>query len=275
MRRVREASTSFAVLTTLALLLVPAAGHAQAGGQSGMGASASSASASSDGTSSQRAGKGRGKGTKRLEVAPYIEIDQIVTAELSPGDDLLTYTQIAAGVDASVQGRNNGASASIRYQRQFGWGRKAGDGDAVSGVARGYATVTRGLTLEAGALASQVDVENGGSALVAGPLSGDGTSTIYSVYAGPSLATRAGDLDVSANYRAGFTRVEQSDGARDAQTAAAADVFDKSVTQSADAQAGFAPGTVLPVGLGVAGSFNREDISIWISARRTCRCVPW
>ncbi|MFC6621636.1 preprotein translocase subunit YajC [Novosphingobium panipatense] len=262
MRRVREASTSFAVLTTLALLLVPAAGHAQAGGQSGMGASASSASASSDGTSrrSER-GKGRGKGTKRLEVAPYIEIDQIVTAELSPGDDLLTYTQIAAGVDASVQGRNNGASASIRYQRQFGWGRKAGDGDAVSGVARGYATVTRGLTLEAGALASQVDVENGGSALVAGPLSGDGTSTIYSVYAGPSLATRAGDLDVSANYRAGFTRVEQSDGARDAQTAAAADVFDKSVTQSADAQAGFAPGTVLPVGLGVAGSFNREDIS--------------
>ncbi|MFD1959317.1 hypothetical protein ACFSHP_09975 [Novosphingobium panipatense] len=37
-------------------------------------------------------------------MAPYIEIDQIVTAELSPGDDLLTYTQIAAGVDASVQG---------------------------------------------------------------------------------------------------------------------------------------------------------------------------
>jgi hypothetical protein len=40
------------------------------------------------------------------------------------------------------------------------------------------------------------------------------------------------------------------------------DIFDESVTHVADAQAGFAPGTVLPVGVGVAGSLYREDVNL-------------
>ncbi|GLK45411.1 MULTISPECIES: preprotein translocase subunit YajC [Novosphingobium] len=270
MSRMKQASGMVA-LAVIALAL-PAAGHAQStgygGGMSG-GMGSSGAGMGGDSTSDTASGKSdrasrrgaKGQGGKRIEIAPYIEVDQIVTAELSPGSDVLTYTQVAVGVDASIQGRNNGASASVRYQRQFGWGKKAGDGDAISGVVRGYTTIVPGVTVEAGALASQVNVENGGSALAAGPLSGNGKSTVYSVYGGPSVTKRIGDLDVGANYRAGFTKVEQSNAARNLQTGAAADVFDKSVVQSADVQAGFAPGTVLPVGVGVGGSFYQEDIS--------------
>ncbi|MFT4055885.1 MAG: preprotein translocase subunit YajC [Novosphingobium sp.] len=266
MTRMKQAS-GMAALAALAFAL-PVAAHAQSTGYgggmgstgSGMGGdSASDATSAKSDRASRRGAKGQGG--KRIDIAPYIEVDQIVTAELSPGDDVLTYTQVAVGVDASIQGRNNGASASVRYQRQFGWGKKAGDGDVISGLVRGYATVVPGVTVEAGALASQVNVENGGSALAAGPLSGNGKSTVYSVYAGPSVTKRIGDLDVGANYRAGFTKVEQSNASRDLQTGAAADVFDKSVVQSADVQAGFAPGTVLPVGVGVGGSFYQEDIS--------------
>lgn len=258
-----NASGGVVLLAALAALAMPATAGAQGIGSAAAG-SGSDAGASS-GKDRDARGHGRdrrrGQGGKRVDIAPYIEIDQIVTAELSPGDQVLTYTQAAVGVDASIQGRNNGLAASVRYQRQFGWGRRAGDGDAISGVVRGYTTVARGVTIEAGALASQVNVENGGPALAPGTLSGNGKTTVYSAYAGPSVQTRVGDLDVSGNYRAGFTKVDQSSRARDAQTGAAADVFDKSVSHMADVQAGFAPGTVLPVGIGAAGSFYQEDIS--------------
>ena len=204
---------------------------------------------------------GRGKRARRLDVTPYIEIDQIVDAQLSPGNDVLTYTQLAAGVDLGITGRNNALSASVRYERYIGWGRKARDGDAISGIVRGYTAVAPGLTLEAGALATQARVENGGSALFNGLVDDDTRTNIYSVYGGPSFKTRAGDIDLSANYRAGFTKVEQSDAFVAAPGRAAADLFDKSVTQMADVQAGIAPYVIAPVGLGVGGSLYQEDVS--------------
>lgn len=88
-----------------------------------------------------------------------------------------------------------------------------------------------------------------------------GATNVYSVYGGPSFRTRAGDVDFAANYRAGFTKVEQSDAFVATPGGAAADVFDKSVTQIADIEAGVAPYVIAPVGLGAAGSFYQEDIS--------------
>lgn len=204
---------------------------------------------------------GRGKRARRLDVTPYIEIDQIVDAQLSPGNDVLTYTQLAAGVDLGITGRNNAVSASVRYERYIGWGRKARDGDAISGIVRGYTGIGPGLTLEAGALATQARVENGGSALFNGLVDDETRTNIYSVYGGPSFKTRAGDIDLSANYRAGFTKVEQPDALVPGPGRAAADLFDKSVTQMADVQAGVAPYVIAPVGLGVGSSLYREDVS--------------
>ncbi|TCU61799.1 hypothetical protein EDF58_1011127 [Novosphingobium sp. PhB57] len=252
-------SLGLAALTAVAALPV----QAQTMGYDQVGAGSDEAASSADSPSGGgKPGRGeRGKGTRRLEVTPYIEIDQIVDAQLSPGNDVLTYTQLAAGVDLGISGRNNAASASVRYERYIGWGRKAQDGDAISGIVRGYTTITPGLTLEAGALATQARVQNGGSALSAG-LTNDGTRTnIYSVYGGPSFKTRAGDVDFSANYRAGFTKVEQPDAYVAVPGGAAGDLFDKSVTQVADVEAGVAPHVVAPVGLGVAGSIYQEDVS--------------
>lgn len=256
--------TGLLSLAALAVAAFPAAVHAQTIGYEGAGSSGNQAAgepAPYAPGKSEKAGKRGGKGAKRIEIRPYIEVDQVVDAELSPGSDVLTYTQIAAGVDAGISGRNNAASVSVRYARQFGWGRKARDGDAISGIARGYTTIAPGVTLEAGGLATQATVDSGGSALTGGGVSDKGKTTIYSVYGGPSVATRAGEVNINANYRAGFTKVDESRAFAAAPGGSAADVFDKSVTQVADAEVGTAPGTVLPVGIGAAGSFYQEDVS--------------
>ena len=91
----------------------------------------------------------RGKG--RIEVEPYIEAAQVLTAELSPGNDVVTYTRLAAGVDASINGRNTAGGLSLRYERNFGWGKNASDSDTLSGLARvSAAIIPQTLTIEAG-----------------------------------------------------------------------------------------------------------------------------
>ena len=71
-----------------------------------------------------------------VEVMPYIEAAQVFTTQLEPINDSVTYTSVAAGVDASVQGRNSAGSASVRYERRFGYDSGFSDSDTVSGIAR-------------------------------------------------------------------------------------------------------------------------------------------
>ena len=196
-----------------------------------------------------------------VTLAPYIEASQVLVAELSPGDDVVTYSQVAVGVDAAVTGRNNGGSLSLRYERNIGYGDEALDSDTVSGVARGYATVVpRALTIEGGALAARTRVDGNGGATL-NPLVGDDReSRIYSAYAGPNLHTRAGDVEVNANYRIGYTRVEAPDFVV-VSPAQSDDVFDESVVQVAGFHAGTRPGEPLPIGHGVGGGWVREDVS--------------
>jgi hypothetical protein len=42
----------------------------------------------------------------RTTIQPCLEVSQNLLAELKPGDDVLTYTAIAAGVDVALNGRN-------------------------------------------------------------------------------------------------------------------------------------------------------------------------
>lgn len=218
------------------------------------------------GESSETArGEGGGRGVRSergVQINPYIEASQIVVAQISPGDDVVTYTQIAVGVDASVTGRNNGGSVSVRYERTIGYDDNSADSGTLTGVARGYATIVPGaLTVEGGALAARTRVDaNGGSTLNA--LAGDGaTSTVYSAYAGPNLHTSAGDAEINANYRIGYTRVDAPDAFVTNGGAVPVDVFDDSLSQSAAFHVGTRPGAPLPVGLGIGGGYNQEDIS--------------
>jgi hypothetical protein len=199
-----------------------------------------------------------GPAGRRLSVEPYIEASQILTAQLSPFDDVLTYTQVAAGVDASYIGRNSGASVSLRYEHNFGYG-DASDSDTVSGIARGYTTIVpQVLTLEAGALASRTTVTSGGSSVFAGQNNLDNSSQTYAAYIGPNLSTEIDRVDVTGNYRLGYTRVESPDFVTAGGTPT--DVFDESVSHSAQLRAGTQPGEYLPVGIGVGGGYFREDV---------------
>lgn len=198
---------------------------------------------------------------RAVTIQPYIEVNQILTAQLSPETDTLTFTQIAAGVDLNAQGRNSGASVSVRYERNIGYGDNTVDTDTVTGVARGYLSVIpQALTLEGGALAARTRVDGGG-AVSANPLvSEDATNQIYSLYAGPSLATRVGAVDVTAVARVGYNRFEANDAVVNAD-GDLVDVFDDSTTYTGQIRAGTRPGEVLPIGIAVTAGGFQEDVS--------------
>ncbi len=198
----------------------------------------------------------------RVSIDPYIEVNQIGVVTLSPGDDAVTYTQVAAGVDASINGRNNGGSVSLRYEYNIGYDDETVDSDSLSGVARGYASIVPNvLTVEAGGLATRTRVDGNGGATL-NPLNNeDSESRIYSVYAGPTLATRVGDVSVGAQYQIGYTRVEQPDALVTAAGVAPVDVFDDSVSQRASLSLATQPGEPLPVGLAATAGYSQEDIS--------------
>ena len=199
---------------------------------------------------------------RAVEVTPYIEASQVVGAELSPGDDVVTYTQLAAGVEALVVGRNNAASASLRYERRIDWNDDGVDGDTISGIARVSAgIVPQALTIEAGALATRTTIDGNGAALAPATRSDDTSTQLYSAYAGPNLRGRLGEFEGTATYRFGYTRVEQPDAIAAAPTIAIADVFEESTVHAANARIGSAPGAALPVGIGIGGGFVQEDIS--------------
>jgi hypothetical protein len=199
---------------------------------------------------------------QRAEIVPYIEAAQVFSAELEPGDDTVTYTSVAAGIDATIAGRNSAASVSLRYERRIGYDDNSLDGDTISGVARAGVALVKGVTLEAGALAAQTRVEGNGAASLGGFAGDDdATSQVYSAFAGPSVHTMAGEVEVEGHYRFGYTKVEAPDAVALAPGATPVDVFDESTTHVAFARAGVRPDTVAPVGLGVGGGWTEQNIS--------------
>lgn len=202
-------------------------------------------------------------GGHRTFLLPYVELAQVVTSRHIAENETFTYSRAAAGIEASRVGRNSGASVSLRYERRIAWGDKQGgdDGDALSGLVNGYVTVAPGVQLHAGGLAAREHVSRDGASILGARGNGDAVTQVYSMYAGPSVSTRAGDVAIKANYNFGYTRVEQPDAFSGAASSGAADLFDESKVHSAGVEASVQPGEVLPVGLGAGGTYYREDIS--------------
>ncbi|MBY6013829.1 preprotein translocase subunit YajC [Qipengyuania gaetbuli] len=196
----------------------------------------------------------------RTRIDPYIEVSQIVTWQFDPVDETVTYTQVAAGVDAQIRGRNSGAAIALRYERNFAWDGNARDTDTLTGIVRGYtAIVPRTLQIEAGALASRTRTDGSGGSLLVPVIGDDDTVTkTYSAYAGPTLSTRVDDVKIDANYRIGYTRVEGPDFVT--LGGDAVDLFDESVAHSAMVRAATSPDMPFPVGVGVGAGFYQEDI---------------
>jgi len=196
----------------------------------------------------------------RTRVDPYIEFSNVANWQISPDSDVVTFTQVVAGVDAAIVGRNNGGTISIRYERNFAHQSDGRGGDNLTGLARGYASIVPNvLTIEAGALASRTSVDGTGRSVITN-LPGDNlTSQTYAVYAGPNLQARVGEADVSANYRIAYARFDGPDVLT--ANGQAADLFDDSVTHRANVRAGIAPDRGLPVGVGIGAGFYQEDVS--------------
>lgn len=206
--------------------------------------------------------KKRGRGGKRdgprVEVVPYLEVQQVLVADLKNGGDVLTYSTLAAGVDASIATRRAEAQVSLRYERLIGYDNGVEDQDTVTGLARGSVALTRNFSIEAGGVAARTRVDGRGAApsnLVGNP---DNVTQVYSVYGGPTFATQAGALSVNAAYRAGYTKVESKDTVVLPAGQQRFDQFDDSVSQLATASVGMQPGA-LPFGWAVSGSWERED----------------
>ncbi|MXP25337.1 preprotein translocase subunit YajC [Altererythrobacter indicus] len=198
-----------------------------------------------------------------IDIRPYIEAAQVVNAEISPGNDVVTYSRLAAGVDALLKGQHSSASASLRYERRIGWnGNNGNDGDTLSGLVRASAAIIpRTLTIEAGGMASRQSFNGTGVTTAGGLVDRDLTRQIYSVFAGPALTTNIGPARIESAYRFGYTKVNQPNAVISDDGAALVNSFDDSISQQASARISTRPGDVLPVGLALSGQWSQEDIS--------------
>ena len=219
------------VLAGLLLAGTATGAHAQFSGEPGAGnGDAPVAAPSSEGRSAKRAEARRSQ--RQVDVSPYLEVGQVLTADLKNGGDVLTYTTVAAGVDAAIVTSRAELAATVRYEHRFGWNGGLEDSDTISGLARGRIEVARGLNLEGGALATRTRADGAGadSGLFIGDASN--VANLYSVYAGPTFARRIGGLDVGAGYRFGYTKVDVDTPAILSPGSQPQDIFDSSTSGS-------------------------------------------
>lgn len=196
---------------------------------------------------------------QRARISPYIEASQVLTADLSDGGDVLTYSTLAAGIDATVQTRRVEVQVSYKYERRFAYDGSLANDQTHSGLARASARVGRGLTIEGGAIATRTRADMRGDA--PGTTQGNirNSSQLYSGYAGPNLKTNIGPLFANAAYRFGYTKVESPGATGVDPSQPALDTYDDSRVHVATASVGVKSGVMLPVGVTVSGSYTRED----------------
>ncbi|WP_432770857.1 MAG: hypothetical protein HEQ22_10560 [Sphingopyxis sp.] len=262
----RTNQTMRRVATLAALLLAGTATGAQAQfsgdpGSDGGDAASAGAPAASDSQDGRAESRGERRRTqKTVDVSPYLEVGQVLTADLKNDGDVLTYTTLAAGVDAAIVTRRAELAATVRYEYRIGESGGIGNSDSLSGLVRGRVEALRGLNLEAGALATRTRADGVGGDN--GIFTGDDSNVanLYSIYAGPTFARRIGGLDVGAGYRFGYTKIDVDSDIAPLPGAASQDIFDSSTNHVAWGSVGARPGD-LPFGWQVSGGYEREDVS--------------
>ncbi|MGH6781113.1 MAG: hypothetical protein ACREB5_03275, partial [Sphingomonadaceae bacterium] len=193
------------------------------------------------------------------DISPYIEVQQVIDADLDDGGEVLTYTAIAVGVDASVTGNRAQGQISYRYEHRFGYGDNASDENIHSGLARGAIEVVPDLlSFEGGALATRSRVDIRGAAPDPALGGNENTTQIYSLYAGPTLRTMIGDVGVNAAYRIGYTKTEANTDLALPPGQQPLDLYDDSTSHLASVSVSQRPGA-LPFGWSINAGYERED----------------
>jgi hypothetical protein len=191
-------------------------------------------------------------------VTPYIELGQIVTADLTNGD-VLTYSELGAGIDAGIQTRSTEAQLSYRYERDISWAKHQGDSDYHEGLARAAVGVAPGLSVEGGAIATRTRADIRGAAPYDQYGGNDNLTQIYAVYAGPTLGTHIGVVGVSASYRYGYTKADAPGFVAVGPNQPRLDTFDSAQSNVLQGSLNLKAGDVLPVGVTLSGGWDRED----------------
>ena len=196
----------------------------------------------------------------QTEVVPYLEVEQVLSADLNEGDTL-TYTSVAAGVDATASTNRVQGQVSYRYERRIAWQDDLADDDIHSGLAQLRAElVPNTLTMNAGAMAARARTDAGGPIFGFGGADSRDQADVYSVYAGPDFTSKVGPLAVTASYRLGYVKVDDhSLAGAPVPPGAVSDRYDSSTNHSATASVGMSPGR-LPFGWTVGAGYVREDV---------------
>ncbi|MEA3065768.1 MAG: hypothetical protein QOJ27_2220 [Sphingomonadales bacterium] len=208
------------------------------------------------------AGAAAVQGEPRTSIHPYLEVQQVATADFDRGE-VLTYTGFGGGVDAAVATRRVQAMISYNYQHRVAWNDRIEDHDVHSGLAAVHVDAIPGtLALDAGAMAARTHADIRFPVPAARTIDNANVAEIYSVYAGPTLSTHAGPVAVNASYRLGYVKVDDHSlaGAGLPAGAPRVDRYSSSTVHNATASFGMAPGR-LPFGWTVGGGYVREDMN--------------
>jgi len=201
-----------------------------------------------------------GDSQTRSSIHPYLQIEQVLTADFNTGD-VLTYTGVGGGVTATIATRRVQAVIAYDYQRRIAWNHDISDEDVHTGLAAVHVEAVPGvLSLDAGAIAARGhnDIRRPVPALRT--VDSPNTAEIYSVYGGPTLNTHAGPVAIGAAYRLGYVYVDDNSvsGAGLPAGTPRVENYHGSTVQNATASVGMAPGP-LPFGWTVGGGYVRED----------------
>ena len=202
-----------------------------------------------------------GDGQTRSSVHPYLEIQQVLTADFN-GGDVLTYTGVGGGIEATVENRRVTATIAYDYQRRISWDGDIADDDVHTGLAAVHIdAVPELLAIDAAAIATRTHAD------IRRPVPGvrttddRNTAEVYSAYVGPTLNTHAGPLTIGAAYRLGYVYVDDHSLANAPAVPGAGriDRYKSSTVHNATASVGMAPGE-LPFGWTVGAGYAREDM---------------
>lgn len=208
------------------------------------------------------AGAAAVQGEPRTSVHPYLEVQQVATVDFDRGE-VLTYTGVGGGVDASVATRRVQATISANYQHRVSWDDRMSDNDVLSGLAAVHVDAVPGiLALDAGAMAARSHADIRLPVPSARTIDSANVAEIYSAYAGPTLTTHAGPVAVGASYRLGYVKVDDNSLAGTGLPAGAArvDRYSSSFVHNATLSLGMEPGR-LPFGWTVGAGYVREDMN--------------